>query len=59
MKDPVGLQYSRFEEEEFAILQMLDGETSLEEIAERFEAEFPPQTIRVEEIQNFIVDAAP
>ncbi|TWU30410.1 biotin/lipoyl-binding protein [Bythopirellula polymerisocia] len=54
VKDPVGLQYFRFEEEEFAILQMLDGESSLEEIAERFEKEFPPQTIRVEELQNFI-----
>ena len=54
VKDPVGLQYYRFEEEEFAILQMLDGDVSLEEIAERFEAEFPPQTIRVEELQNFL-----
>ena len=54
VKDPVGLQYYRFEEEEFAILQMLDGESSLEEIGEQFEADFPPQTIRVEELQNFI-----
>ena len=54
VKDPVGLQYFRFEEEEFAVLQMLDGQSSLEEIAERFEKEFPPQTIRVEELQNFI-----
>jgi putative peptide zinc metalloprotease protein len=54
VKDPVGLQYYRFEEEEFAILQMLDGQSSLEQIAERFEREFPPQTIRVEELQNFI-----
>lgn len=54
VKDPVGLQYFRFEEEEFAILQMLDGQSSLEEIADQFEAEFPPQTIRVEELQNFI-----
>lgn len=54
VKDPLGLQYFRFEEEEFAIMQMLDGQSSLDEIAERFEAEFPPQTIRVEELQNFI-----
>jgi putative peptide zinc metalloprotease protein len=54
VKDPVALQYFRFEEEEFAILQMLDGQSSLDDIAERFEAEFPPQTIRVEELQNFI-----
>mgnify|MGYP001461272132 CR=1 FL=1 len=54
VKDPVGLQYFRFEEEEFAILQMLDGESSLDEIADRFEREFPPQTIRIEELQQFI-----
>src|SRR5262245_2466687 len=54
VKDPVGLQYFRFEEEEFAILQMLDGESSLDEVAERFEREFPPQTIRIEELQQFI-----
>ncbi|MDZ4659646.1 MAG: biotin/lipoyl-binding protein [Bythopirellula sp.] len=54
VKDPVGLQYFRFEEEEYAVMQMLDGQSSLEEIAERFEKEFPPQTIRVEELQNFI-----
>jgi putative peptide zinc metalloprotease protein len=54
VKDPVGLQYFRFEEEEFAILQMLDGQSSLDEIADRFEREFPPQTIRTEELQQFI-----
>lgn len=54
VKDPVGLQYYRFEEEEFAILQMLDGQSSLDDIAERFEQEFPPQTIRTEELQQFI-----
>src|SRR6185369_12155229 len=54
VKDPVGLQYYRFEEEEYAILQMLDGESSLDEIAARFEREFPPQTIRTEELQQFI-----
>ncbi len=54
VKDPVGLQYYRFEEEEFSILQMLDGVASLDQIAEQFEAEFPPQTIRTEELQQFI-----
>ena len=54
VKDPVGLHYFRFQEEEYAILQMLDGETSLDEIKERFEAEFPPQKITLEEIQHFL-----
>jgi len=32
VKEPVGLNYFRFHEEEYAILGMLDGRTSLEEI---------------------------
>lgn len=54
VKDPVGLHYFRFQEEEYAILQMLDGETSLDEIKEQFEDEFPPQKITLEEIQQFL-----
>jgi putative peptide zinc metalloprotease protein len=54
VKDPVGLNYFRFQEEEWAILQMLDGESSLDEIKDRFEAEFPPQKITLEELQQFL-----
>ena len=54
VKDPVGLNYFRFQEEEYAILQMLDGQTSLDEIKDRFEADFPPQKITLEELQQFL-----
>ena len=54
VKEPVGLNYFRFQDEEFAILQMLDGRISLDEIKERFEAEFPPQKITLEELQQFL-----
>ncbi len=54
VKEPVGLNYFRFQDEEFAILNMLDGEISLDEIKERFEAEFPPQKITLEELQQFL-----
>ncbi|MGQ9575611.1 MAG: HlyD family efflux transporter periplasmic adaptor subunit [Thermoguttaceae bacterium] len=54
VKDPVGLHYFRFQEEEYAILQMLDGQTSLDELKERFEAQFPPQKITLDELQNFL-----
>jgi putative peptide zinc metalloprotease protein len=54
VKDPVGLNYFRFQDEEYAILQMLDGAISLDEIKERFEAEFPPQKITLEELQQFL-----
>ncbi|MEN6404973.1 MAG: hemolysin D [Thermoguttaceae bacterium] len=54
VKDPVGLNYFRFQEEEYALLNMLDGQISLDEIKERFEAEFPPQKITLEELQQFL-----
>jgi putative peptide zinc metalloprotease protein len=54
VKDPVGLHYFRFQEEEYAILNMLDGQTSLDQIKERFEKEFPPQKITLDELQNFL-----
>jgi putative peptide zinc metalloprotease protein len=54
LKEPVGLHYFRFQEEEFAILQMLDGETSLDEIKIEFEHRFPPQKITVEELGHFV-----
>jgi len=54
VKEPVGLNYFRFQDEEYAILQMIDGNTSLDEIKERFEAEFPPQKITLEELQQFL-----
>jgi len=54
VKEPVGLNYFRFHEEEFAILQMLDGDTSLEEIKDRFEAEFTPQKITYQDLQQFV-----
>lgn len=54
VKEPVGLNYYRFQEEEYAILNMLDGETSLDEIKERFEEDFPPQKITLDELQQFL-----
>ncbi len=45
VKEPLGLNYFRFHEEEFAILNMLDGQTSLQAIKDRFQAEFAPQRI--------------
>ena len=35
VKDPVGLNYFRFQEEEFFILNQLDGRSSLDEIKAR------------------------
>lgn len=54
VKDPVGLNYFRFQDEEYAILNMIDGTRSLDEIKDEFEDEFPPQKITLEELQQFL-----
>ena len=54
VKDPVALTYFRFQEEEYAILNMLDGTSSLDQIKRRFEREFPPQKSTVEELDRLI-----
>jgi putative peptide zinc metalloprotease protein len=54
IKEPVGLHYFRFQEEEYAILQMLDGRTSLDQIKVEFERRFPPEKVTVEELGHFV-----
>jgi len=54
VKEPVRMRYFRLQEEEYALLYMLDGQMSLDALKERFEAEFPPHKITVEELQQFI-----
>lgn len=54
LKEPVGLNYFRFHEEEYAILGMLDGRTSLEEIKEQFESQFAPQKITYTDLLQFV-----
>jgi putative peptide zinc metalloprotease protein len=54
VKDPIALAYFRFRPEEFALLEMLDGKKSLEELQEAFEAQFPPRRITLEEVSRFV-----
>jgi putative peptide zinc metalloprotease protein len=54
IKDPLTLRYYRFEDEEFAILKMLDGRTSSEEICERFETCFAPQRLSGGQLQQLL-----
>lgn len=54
VKEPVGLNYYRFHEEEFAILNMLDGQISLQQVKDRFQAEFAPQRITLQDLQQFV-----
>jgi putative peptide zinc metalloprotease protein len=54
VKEPVGLNYFRFHEEEYAILGMLNGRASLEDIKEQFETEFAPQKITYHDLLQFV-----
>ncbi|WP_237607364.1 hemolysin D [Roseimaritima sediminicola] len=54
IKEPVGLQYFRFHEEEFFILNQLDGHVSLQQIKDGFEQQFAPQKITFGDLQQFI-----
>ena len=54
VKDPIGLSYYRFRPEEYALLEMLDGEASLEDLKDSFEERFPPRRITVDEVSRFV-----
>ncbi|MEM1226791.1 MAG: HlyD family efflux transporter periplasmic adaptor subunit [Planctomycetota bacterium] len=54
LKEPVGLQYFRFHDEEYFILNMLDGHVSLQQIKDGFEQRFAPQKITFGDLQQFI-----
>lgn len=54
VKDPLSLDYFHLRDEEYAILNMLDGRTSLEDIRRRFESAFAPLQVTVEQIHTFI-----
>ena len=54
LKEPVGLNYFRFHEEEYAILKMMDGKTSLHDIKEQFQRQFAPQRITLQDLQQFV-----
>lgn len=53
VKDPVSLRYWHFREQEFFLLQQLDGQATLDEARERFETEFRPERVSLEEVESF------
>lgn len=54
VKEPVGLQYYRFHDEEYFILGLLDGHVSLQQIKDGFEQRFAPQKITFGDLQQFV-----
>ncbi|QEG01411.1 HlyD family secretion protein [Stieleria maiorica] len=56
IKDPLSLRYFQFREEEYAILQWLDGRTSLQRIKQRFEQRFAPQRMTQQRLHWFVAN---
>ena len=54
VKDPLTLRFYRFEAEEHALMQLLDGHRSAEQIRERFGRQFAPWEITHGELFQFI-----
>jgi putative peptide zinc metalloprotease protein len=54
VKDPIKLRYYRFDDEEYSVLSMLDGTTSMETIKRKFERQFAPQRLTYAEIHRLL-----
>ena len=54
IQDPIAMKYFRFEEEEYQLLQMIDGRSSPEQIKAQFEAKFSPQKLSLQELFQLI-----
>lgn len=54
VKDPVSLKYHRLRQPEIIVLEMLDGESTLADIKERLQDEFPTKLVRLSDLQQLI-----
>jgi putative peptide zinc metalloprotease protein len=54
IKDPLTLRYYQLYEEEFYILQRLDGRTSLAEIQDAVQREFAPRHVSLRQLQAYL-----
>ncbi|WP_417380039.1 site-2 protease family protein [Gimesia sp.] len=54
IKDPISLQYYQLREEEYFILQQLDGRASFDAIRKNYEQRFLPQKLQASHLQGFL-----
>ncbi len=53
VKDPVSLRYYRFKVQEHFLLQLMDGGHTLDEAQKAFETRFPPERLKLEDLEQF------
>ncbi len=56
VKDPCGLKYYRLQPEQYAALQLLDGQRSLDEVRDELQQEFPTVPFTLRSVQQLIQD---
>ncbi len=54
VKDPVSLKYHRLRKPEIIVLEMLDGKSTLEDIKEKLQYEFPTKIVRLSDLQSLV-----
>ena len=54
VKDPVALRYFQLREEEYSILRLLDGRTSLAGMVDRFQKKFAPRRLTESRLAHFL-----
>ena len=55
LKDPIALQYFRISEQQYAVLQLLDGAHSLSEIRESLRQQFPRLAMTYSRLNALII----
>ena len=56
IKDPVGLQYHRLQEEQYRALELMNGERSLEQIRDDLRLDYPTLRLTLSDVQQLITD---
>ncbi|MDA7949875.1 MAG: HlyD family efflux transporter periplasmic adaptor subunit [Pirellulaceae bacterium] len=54
LKDPLTLKYYRFAEEEYTLLQLLDGQKTVAEIQKQFYEKHAPKQLSLQELEHFL-----
>ena len=53
VKDPVSLRYYRLKDNEYFLLQFLDGQRTLEDAQKEYEIRYRPDRLKLEDVEAF------
>src|SRR5947209_5155413 len=53
VKDPVGMRYYRFKEQEHFLIRLMDGDHTLDDAQKEYEKRFRPERLTLEDLEGF------